>query len=302
MAVTIKKKELTIVRLVERLFTLEEESSALLLSKAISLQAAEYKLETNITAFHITHPHLTPFAVAVKLEAVQLAMANKLGFVAKVAIKDQITKLIEGAYDAMPCDGNWEEFRYETMEAYGSPAPHGISNKVAAIKTLRNLAKCSLKEAKDKVEEWIDNTVFKAIPEGNSTVGDVVGDLESNHNPIYQISGDAVLLADADKLHQPIKGTSSGSVYNVIALGDTMNVAVRILDDFNVAIRVHPKDNLVNLTSAGFKKSSQGHWSIHLNPDSLEMAIKSVGAMLFTIGGPFNAVSGNINALVGAGH
>lgn len=306
MAVTIKTKELTIVRLVERLFAPEDVKGGLL-NKATALQDAGFKLKTNITDFRISNAQGSLFTVKIKLEAVQLAMAGKLGFVAKVAIKEQVSTLIEGAYDVMPDKAKWEAYRAEVMSEYGS---HGTTNKVAAIKKLRELVKCSLKEAKDKVEEWIDNTVFKAVPvtEAKNT-GEhippqftVAHDHEHIENPIYQVNGKPVLLADANNLHQPVKGTSSSSTYNVIALGDTMNVAVRIQDDFNVSIRVHPKDNLVNLTSAGFKKSAQGHWSLHLNPDSREMAIKCVGAMLFTIGGPFHSVSGNVNALIGVGH
>lgn len=312
MAVTIKSKGLTIIRLVERLFDPEVVKGGLH-TKAIELQTAGYKLLTNITDFSIYDAKGELFSVNMKLEAVKLAMGGKLGFVANMAIKDQVYVLIDGAYTAMPVQVKdivkWCQYRAEVMDTYKE---QGTPNKVAAIKKLRTLCDCSLKEAKDKVENWIDYISSKEAPTGSGGIksGDEItvmssssgtGKSTSEHNPVYQINGTPVLLADADKLHQPIKGTNEGSLYHVIALGDTMNVAVRIMEDHYVAIRVHPKDNLVNLTSTGFKKSAQGHWSIHLHPDSREMAIKSVGAMLFTIGGPFNAVSGNINALIGIG-
>lgn len=128
-------------------------------------------------------------------------------------------------------------------------------------------------------------------------------------NKINKIKNVPVLLKKATELHQPVKGTSSGSIYHVIALSDDMVVAVRIKKDFTVAIRVecHKANDSksgqkarASLKIAGLTKAKKGHYSLHLEPETLDMAVRSIGSTLFSINS-FSQMSGDLKSLVGVG-
>jgi len=118
-----------------------------------------------------------------------------------------------------------------------------------------------------------------------------------------------VALKNATQLHQPIKGTSPNSLYHVIALSSDIKVAVRIKDTFEIAIRaicMHAPQSKkgqkakLALIGAGLDKKKSGHYSLHLEPDSLDMAVRSIGSTLFSIDS-FPQMSGNLKILVGVG-
>ena len=111
-------------------------------------------------------------------------------------------------------------------------------------------------------------------------------------------------LEKADKLHQPVFGTSTGSIYHVIALGKHANVAVRIKKGNDIAIRVAPFNVEARsaCAAAGLDAKNGGsHYSIHLHPDSESLVNKTVGAVLFAMGLSWDAVATNPMALMGAG-
>ena len=177
---------------------------------------------------------------------------------------------------------------------------NGGANKVKAIKVYREATGCSLKEAKDKVEAWI------AALESIAGDEDVPFDAPSNDSApaVANVTDTPVPLAQASKLMQPVTGTSGGSVYNVIALGEHAKVAVRIKKDNDVAIRVVPLTSTGKsaCVSAGLDEKGNGtHYSIHLHPDSKALVNKCVGAVLFAMDLDWSGVIGNMSDLVGVG-
>lgn len=94
-----------------------------------------------------------------------------------------------------------------------------------------------------------------------------------------------VKLAAADQVYQPVFGTSKGSVYYVVAMLDGANVAVRKKGN-KLSIRVEGSklaNYKVNLAAAGFKSDAE-YASAHFEVDSLDLATKTVGAVLGRIG------------------
>ena len=323
MAVTIKKKELTIKSLVKRLFS--GSSTSDLITMAHALEANGYYLTTAPSTLTIEDKGNVLAKTEVKLSAVQKALKGKLTFAGKTMLTKHIEQFILKAYALMPeaiKQKDISEIYDQTMEAYHSS---GGGNKVKAIKIYRNLTGSSLKDAKDKVEAWIDALQTKAAEaEPNSVSGTInlekgtidIDDDEPD-NPKYgvftpsdtgvflhysKLDSTPVLLEDATALHQPVKGTSGGSIYHVIALGANAKVAARIKNT-DVAIRVHPVNNAGRAACklAGLDEKSGGHWSLHLHPDNKLLVNKCVGAVLFAMGLNFDAISGNLEAIVGAG-
>lgn len=301
MAVTIKKKELTLVSLAKRVL---DDAEMVNLAKAI--EAGGFKLTTEATLIKIENEATCLAHSPVKLTAIQSCLSGKLSYTGKKVLQEHITAFLKQAYNLMPDAQkkiNLAEIYDATMAAYHK---NGGGNKVAAIKVYREETGCSLKEAKDKVEAWIAALESIAADEDipfETTVGEVAGDLNSAP-AVAKVTDTPVPLAQASKLMQPVTGTSGGSVYNVIALGEHAKVAVRIKKDNDVAIRVVPltstgKSACVN---AGLDEKGNGtHYSIHLHPDSKALVNKCVGAVLFAMDLDWYGVIGNMSDLVGVG-
>lgn len=314
MAVTIKKKSLTIASLVKRLFDGEVANDTLKLAKA--LEAGGYKLTTESTALKIENDHSVLSEANVKLSAIHKALKGDLTYAGKTMLKGHIEQFVKKAYNLMPDAQEKENLSgiYDaTMMAYHE---NGGGNKVAAIKTYRTLTGASLKDAKDKVEAWLEAEKEAAGPMPDTGVS---YDAESEKITITSDNGvngpgdpvskgyadptaAAVDLSAATKLHQPVKGTSGGSVYHVIALGADAKVAARIKNT-DVAIRVLPANNkgAAACKVAGLDEKNGGHWSIHLHPDNKLLVKKCVGAVLFAMGLKWVEMSGDLEAIVGAG-
>jgi hypothetical protein len=114
-------------------------------------------------------------------------------------------------------------------------------------------------------------------------------------------SSPPIHLQHADRLHQPVFGTSKGSKYYVVALGPTVTVAARVGKDNSVGIRAVVKNagsssSPVNFGLAGLA-SKGGHYSVHLKPKTISDAQKSLGAVLFGLQGQFHSVSDRVDLL-----
>jgi hypothetical protein len=92
---------------------------------------------------------------------------------------------------------------------------------------------------------------------------------------------DAVPLADAKLLYQPVHGTSGGSVYYVVAISKDLKAAARIKNgkiSFRIegAVEKH-KDEFAML---GMSMASEKHSSMHLEVGNLDMARRTLGSLL----------------------
>jgi hypothetical protein len=113
-----------------------------------------------------------------------------------------------------------------------------------------------------------------------------------------------VALKDAKLLYQPVHGTSSGSVYFVVALKSDLKIAARIKNVSQVSIRAEGNIEKygAKLEAMGMTKNvSQGYYSMHLKPDSAEVATRCVGAVLMGLGVKFDFVATRISSFVGKG-
>ena len=334
MAVTLKKKSLTLVSLVERLFTAEAVAGGIM-KDAVFLHQYGCTLHVTPKIHSIVSTqgnvlHKVPLTAS----AVALALKKQLGAAAIEAIRAKIEKLIITASKNLAMAGvgagptkkdiNLEMEKIANAPAYLSPDVPAVKSlvmevyadpsvlygsKIAAIKKLRELTNISLKQAKDLVESWI-----AAIPHSAET-GLKMG--EGLTTTTYSIgleyadpAGPVVDLAMANQLHQPVKGTSPNARYHVVALRDDCAVAARVKADNNISIRAlctaQPNSNVAKecrsgIMAAGLKKCPQGHWSLHLTPGTMALVKRSLGSTLFAMGIQFNAVSSNIEPLMGAG-
>jgi len=166
------------------------------------------------------------------------------------------------------------------------------------------LGKSALTVVRSKITTLIHG-VEGSIPPNDVFVVDLG---KAEYSVVSQVSP-VVALKDATQLHQSVRGTSSTSRYHVIALSSDIKVAVRIKDDFEISIRaicMHAPQSKkgqkakLALLGAGLDKKKGGHYSLHLEPDSLDMAVRSIGSTLFSIDS-FPQMSGNLKILVGLG-
>lgn len=109
-------------------------------------------------------------------------------------------------------------------------------------------------------------------------------------------------LRHATKLYEPVKGTSGGSRYHVIGLGDQFQVAAR-LKGHALSFRVEGDiaQNHDMLAEAGLNVSGDSHASLHLDCKTEQNVIKAVGALFMTLQVEFDTPMPIIKKLVGKG-
>ena len=319
MAVTIKKKALTLVTLVEKVFHPDTMLEGVY-TKAKTLQEAGYVLSTTPTTFTITKDGMIYSSVAVKMDTVTLAMQGKVGTTVLSIVRQKVTDLIGTAFAKAEGDKVVENAlgvaNMTPLQAAKDPAvkiavldavyKNGGISKIEGIKVCRNLTGLTLKEAKDLTEAWMNETGGDSIVDVIHKLGKFSVEVPQFESPIV----DSISLREATKLHQPVHGTTSGAVYHVIALSADVKVAVRIKESNEVAIRVEiiPPNSTeaasqirTKLTAAGMEKKTAGHYSLHLEPEDFSMVTRSIGSTLFSTGIPFDMVSTQLESLKGVG-
>lgn len=334
MAVTLKIG-LTLSTLVKSLWTADQGDSSIM-NLVVELEASGYSLKvspSNITIVY-TDSNGDEYGASsceVKADLLVLVVQGKVGYSVKVALRQKINTLIDSAHQwhqqhsmkkftiADITADELEKFKIAVLKIYGST---GAYHKVAAIKKVRELVDISLHDAKKLVEKWVDESnSVESFTMSGKTLGEILDEHDAaaaaivipvslaQENPKYLSMKSHIMdLADAKHLHQAVYGTSIGSRYYVIALGDDARVAVRIKNANDISIKAictkAPQSKAGQEVTAGFERASLakakgGHWSLHLNPTSMVMAERSIGSTLFAMGIPFWAVTGQLSVLAG---
>lgn len=323
MAVTIKKKALTLTSLVTRLF--ETDEAAVELQKAQEMEMLGCSLLVSPTTFSVAasgNAHVLG-KVSLKSETVTLCIKGKLGLSVRNMIKAKVKDLINNSFQKYldmgliasvtkpaPVKPTAYNCYDEVMQAYNTS---GNGNKVAAIKKLRELMGNSLKEAKDQVEAWLDTGV-NITPEKTPgtppkmNVDEIKLQQQTTYPVELDLNASPVHMKNATKLNQPVTGTSGGSIYHVIAIGDNCVVAVRIKGNNEIAIRAEVTgsgDGALKAASglkfSGLEKKPAGHWSLHLDPEDFAMVKRSIGSTIMAMSIPFWGVNTDLHSLQGVG-
>ena len=131
----------------------------------------------------------------------------------------------------------------------------------------------------DKTDEEMMALYAKTHPEEENGMDAKIFDLKQLKTAV------TVPLLDATHLYQPVNGTSNGSRYFVLALGERIRVAGRWQKSGKFAIRIEgegvkDQDNHAMFEEIGLDQKSNTHWSIHLDASSDVAARKAVGAVL----------------------
>lgn len=98
----------------------------------------------------------------------------------------------------------------------------------------------------------------------------------------YMSETEIVPLSVADTMYQPVSGTGSSSRYFMIARGEDLRVAARILNG-KLSIRFEGDLELYKDTFAvlGVNVASDTHASAHMDVGTLDMARRTIGSLLF---------------------
>jgi hypothetical protein len=100
------------------------------------------------------------------------------------------------------------------------------------------------------------------------------------------IPTELVDLRNATQLYQPVRGTSTGSVYLVAALGHDLSIAMRVGNQkLSVRVEGNVNHHKAALNAAGLKVNDLGKYaSAHLSTADKQLAMRTVGAMLMAPG------------------
>ncbi len=100
-------------------------------------------------------------------------------------------------------------------------------------------------------------------------------------------TAEPVQLSEAGQLYQPVKGTSAGSRYFLVAANDQLRIGARWRPSHDsLSIRVEGDSfgkHQKNITEAGFDAKS-GYASLHLSCPNETVARKALGAVLLGLG------------------
>ena len=312
MAVVIKKPGLTLLSLAERLFSMNTG----VVAQAAFLHHEGCMLELTPTRIQIvadTGKDMAVIAsVSLKMAALNLALANKVGSSVSAVIRAKVRNLIEQAHTKyIPTfevkipepKSNEAELKAQILDIVfqGDGTPH----KVAAIKQYREVVNCSLKEAKDQVEAWMQEHEISKKADDLTISADTGTVTVTSMQIKANLDAAPCQLEDATMLHQPVYGTGVNSRYHVVAISPDCVVAARIKKtNYKTGIRVLPKNNVMpksKLLAAGLKETDGPHFSVHLDAGTIDMAQRSIGSTLFSLGHDFKHVSSDLALLVGAG-
>jgi hypothetical protein len=97
MAVTIKKKELTLVSLAKRIL---DNAEMIKLAKAI--EASGYKLTTEPTLLKVENQNAILAQTPLKLSAIEKCLKGDLSYAGKTMLQDHIETFIKKAFNLMP--------------------------------------------------------------------------------------------------------------------------------------------------------------------------------------------------------
>ena len=101
-----------------------------------------------------------------------------------------------------------------------------------------------------------------------------------------EVLTETVELRNATQLYQPVRGTSTGSVYLVAALGEDLSLAMRVGNQkLSVRVEGNVNEHKAALNAAGLKVNDLGKYaSAHLSTADKQLAMRTVGAMLMAPG------------------
>jgi hypothetical protein len=119
-----------------------------------------------------------------------------------------------------------------------------------------------------------------------------------------KLTSPRVKLCDAQKLRQPVFGSSSESTYFAVALGNGINVAIRAKSCTQLSIRAEGTEISTYaevLKEAGFDKAGDEHYSLHCNPQNTVSMKKVIGSLLYGTGIQFTETFLSLDELVGEG-
>lgn len=197
-------------------------------------------------------------------------------------------------------------------------------NLIPIIKAIRTVTGDGLAEAKVKAEAilagtWVSLGVFSSLEVAKAhglllTAVGVDVELAAGQDELYSkgIVGpltveapkpvpEVIALKDAKALGQKVHGTSQGSVYHTIAIGDQVKLAARIVTGGMISIRAEwtgqPTDvDLKRLADSG--ASVKGNYaSIHVDPQDVPLP-RVIGAFLVGTGIKWHAAVTNGSELV----
>ncbi len=170
--------------------------------------------------------------------------------------------------------------------------------EVADAKTLMGLVSGHV--SGKAIKETVVSAMDLAKPGSDKTVHGAMG-------PTGVIgTGHPVLLRDATKMYQPVRGSSQSSVYFLVGIVGDVKVAVRYKNKSSLSIRIEGGllKNKARLTEAGFTNMGTAgtYASMHLSIDSRMVADKALGALLFGIGPDLKTPLPNLDVIYGKGN
>jgi hypothetical protein len=178
-----------------------------------------------------------------------------------------------------------------------------VSNLKAVVPTFEDISCIVLDD--DSGESVAPKSATKA-KKAKATSKDSPSPVEAKALSVADIMAqEAVLLKDATVLYEPVKGSSSGSVYYCVGISvdESVKVAARVRNSGEVSIRIEGDINshAGSISDAGLAVHNSNYASIHVNGcTDTTLAGKVVGSVLGCLGVEYKTLAPNLKYIYGA--
>lgn len=150
------------------------------------------------------------------------------------------------------------------------------------------------------------NAVIKGLQDSGKLTN-----VKSNPEPVAPVpmntehkllTGEPVPLLSADRMYQPVKGSSGTSRYFLIGISGNLKIAARVKGT-TVSLRAEgfDKQQKSQLLMAGFDNKGDSYLSVHVQSNAQATANKIVGAVLVGTGLQFETVVPDVEVIRGKG-
>lgn len=237
----------------------------------LTAKGFELWYEEAFDAFKTDKKHV-PFG----LDMQQQLKAGTLDPTKKLILKGHLVNTIQNLKDAVDAAKKATPvYTGDPDMGYVAPPSSGDT----AFETMKKL----VEDAQTEPKVWSDKFAMTAVDTGG--VEDKFREFDGD-----MLHAELIPLRQATRLYQPVKGTSPGVRYYLIAANEELRVAGRV-NGGSLAIRIEGPGlakHAKTVLAMGFGvKDKNTYASFHLNPGSSEMAAKTLGAVVAGLGFQF---------------
>jgi len=234
-------------------------------------------------------------SVSIKTGAVSLALKGELGPASTQAIGYKLSKAINTALAKVEKIVDKIEVEAEDIQAEAEMESSAFK-EIGEMK-LEDLSEDVMKKAAESLQSEVDKAAADVL--------EMAEEIEKTKASVSEFqSGKPLKLEDANLMYQPVKGSSTKSIYHVVAMTTDLRIAARYQGG---SLSIRAEGNLdkfkERLKEGGFSMGNigKGYVSVHLTIADQLLAKRTLSAILAGMGVAFATPIPVLDTIIGKG-